>query len=356
MTPHPWNADLWQRLTARGDRLAHALLLAGPAGVGKDAFAMALAQFLLCEAPAGASACGQCQNCMLYQAGTHPDLHVIQPEAVTLAQADLAAQYGRRYLPIRRGETKKYSAEIRVDQVRALIDAQQTHAHIARRKIIILSPADRLNVNAANSLLKLLEEPAADTILMLVSANPARLVPTIRSRCNRINFAIPPREAGRKWLAAHDPKTEEMELLLELAGGAPLTVVAWSDRGFLDQRRELMMDVVGLAEGTREPVECASRWTAGGVVENLNWFQGWLVDLIRIQMSDKAPELFNPDAHETLLSLQKRLKSKWLYTLLDAVSEAKRRSGGQLDEALVAEDILIRWTNLVQPSRAQSGN
>lgn len=349
-TPHPWNQDLWRRLTARPDQLAHALLLAGPAGVGKHAFALELAHFLLCEAPFDGKPCGRCQNCQLYRAGTHPDLHIVQTEELTETNDDLAARYARRYLPVRKGETKKYSGEIRVDQVRALIEAQQTHAHISRRKIVIFCAAERLNVNAANSLLKLLEEPAADTIFLLVSANPARMAATIRSRCNPVSFTIPPAQVARAWLAKRLPDGAELDLLLELAGGAPLTAAAWQTEGFLERRHLLLAEVAGLALGTHEPVACAARWVSTGLAGNLGWLQGWMADLIRVRMVGQPPRLFNPDACELLHKLGKQLKSSQLYALFEAVCDAKSRLGSALDEGLLAEDILIRWTNVVRPN------
>ncbi|HNF64555.1 MAG TPA: DNA polymerase III subunit delta', partial [Plasticicumulans sp.] len=165
----PWLRGIWAQLAPAlaAGRLPHALLLAGPEGLGKMAFAQALGEALLCESQRpDHHACGHCRACRLLAAGSHPDLHVVVP-----------AEEGKA---------------IRVDAIRELIGFAALTPQFGGRRVLRLAPAELLNVNAANALLKTLEEPAPGSHLILVSARPARLLPTVRSRCQTIRFAPPP--------------------------------------------------------------------------------------------------------------------------------------------------------------------
>ncbi|MFO6082911.1 DNA polymerase III subunit delta', partial [Pseudomonas aeruginosa] len=153
---YPWQQALWSQLGGRAQH-AHAYLLYGPAGIGKRALAEHWAAQLLCQRPAAAGACGECKACQLLAAGTHPDYFVLEPE-----------------------EAEK---PIRVDQVRDLVGFVVQTAQLGGRKVVLLEPAEAMNVNAANALLKSLEEPSGDTVLLLISHQPSRLLPTIKSRC-----------------------------------------------------------------------------------------------------------------------------------------------------------------------------
>ncbi len=344
---HPWNDPLAHTLARDRDRLPHGLLLAGPRGLGKNALARWLAELLLCAAPGTDDrACGHCQSCQLLGAGSHPDLHVVQPEAVYKSSPGLLARYALRYPPEDKGKDSKDSTVIRIDQIRALIEASQTRPQIATRKVLILSPADTLNTNAANSLLKLLEEPPPDSQLILVADRPARLPATIRSRCTRVEFRLPDANVAGAWLQAQGLSGADAERLLALAGGAPLEAEALAGSEFLVQRETLIADLEGLLAGRGDPVACAGRWKEIGLERCLHWLQGWLGDLIRIGVPGSPGALHNPDMAARLQALEKRLDSKALYRFSDLVGRARQLLGGGLDEQLILEDTLIRWTEL----------
>ena len=171
---YPWHEALWSMLSRQLDQLPHALLLQGRPGLGKHDFAVQLAQALLCERPQAGAACGQCHGCHLFGAGAHPDL----------------AGVGRL----------EDARNITVDQIRALGEFMSLRPHTATRKVVIISPADAMNLNASNSLLKLLEEPPPGSMLLLVTSHPARLPATIRSRCTRLLFRLPAPSVGQAWL------------------------------------------------------------------------------------------------------------------------------------------------------------
>lgn len=345
---HSWNRTKTAVFLRDRQRLAHALLFAGPKGVGKNAFAAWLAQYLLCASPSDeGSPCGHCQGCRLFVSGNHPDLHVVQPEALYKSSDALLAQYALRYPPTEKSKDSKDSNVIRIDQIRALIEDAQTRPQLATCKVMLLSPADSMNVNAANSLLKLLEEPTPDSYLMLVADRPARLPATIRSRCTRLEFRVPPPDEALAWLQAQNsPDAVDPRLLLDLAGGAPLAALALAESGFLDQRTTLLDDMEKLASGQGDPLACAARWKPLGADRCLLWLQGWLSDLIVTAMQTDVARLHNPDLRPRLQALEKRLDLKQLFRFAEGVARGRSLLGGPLDEQLLLEDLMIRWTEL----------
>ncbi len=335
------------RLARDRARLPHALLLAGPKGLGKNDLAAWLAQLLVCAQPgADHRPCGRCQGCTLYAAGSHPDLHVVQPEAVYKSTAGLLGQYALRYAPADKGKDTKDSTVIRIDQIRALIEASQTRPQIAARKVLILSPADSLNVNAANSLLKLLEEPPPDSTLLLVADRPTRLPATIRSRCVHVPVRAPERGAALAWLQTQGQASAQAGLLLELTAGAPLAALALADGDYIARRAQWMDDIEGLLGKGADPVGCAARWKGAGAERGLSWLQGWIGDLIKLDFDPGAVGLFNPDARARLQALQNRLHLNRLFDFLELVATSRNLLGGPLDEQLLLEDVLIQWSRL----------
>ena len=344
---HPWNAAKAAAFVRDRERLPHALLLAGPKGLGKNALATWLAQYLLCvQAGDDAKACGHCQGCRLFAAGSHPDLHVLQPEAIYKSSDALIAKYALRYPPADKSKDSKDSSVIRVDQIRSLIEAAQTRPQIAACKVVILSPADCMNVNAANSLLKLLEEPPSDSYLILVADAPARLPATIRSRCTRVDFYMPAQDVAMTWLRSQELPDADSRLLLGLSGGAPLAAQRLAGSDFLAQRGALLEDMEGLASGQADPVACAARWKSLGADRCLLWLQGWLSDLIRTALHAGPELMHNPDAATRLQAMEKRLDLRQLFQFADVVARGRALLGGPLDEQLLLEDTLIRWTEL----------
>lgn len=344
---HPWNQDKALRLIRDRARLSHALLLAGQKGLGKEAFSDWLAQVLLCARPeSDGQACGKCQSCILFVAGTHPDMHVVQPESIYKNADDRLARYALRYPPEDKSRDTKDSTVIRIDQIRALIASSQTRPQIAHCKVLILSPADSMNVNASNSLLKLLEEPPPDSFLILVAHRPSRLSATIRSRCTRLEFHVPDPGLARGWLQSQDVSAVEADLLLALAGGAPLEARTLADSGFLMQRADLHADMETLATGQGDALACAARWKSLGAERCLAWLQGWLADLAVLMLHAEPAHLRNPDLRARLQPLEKRLHLNEIFRYAESVARNRNLLGGSLDEQLILEDTLIYWTEL----------
>ena len=211
----PWDEIAGQERAVRQVRAAlergqphHAYLLAGPEGVGKELLARVFAQAANCEAAPEARPCGVCASCRNIVKGTHPDVIFVRP------QADLVA----RGLVTKADLDAAPSREIRVDEVRQLARRLSLAAAMGRRKIAVLTPADAINERAQNALLKTLEEPPPSTTFLLVTAAPDVLLPTVRSRCQRVQLGpletdqiaaaltksgVPAAEAALRAAAAH---------------------------------------------------------------------------------------------------------------------------------------------------------
>jgi DNA polymerase-3 subunit delta' len=344
--PHPWNRPLAETTARDLSRLPHALMLAGAGGLGKNDFALWLAQLLLCsQATPSSQACGACQSCVLFAAGTHADLHVVQPEVLYKNSESLLAKYAWRYPPEGKGKDSKDSTAIRIDQIRGLIESSQTRPQLARCKVLIISPAEEMNVNASNSLLKLLEEPPPDSFLLLVTHRPTRLAPTIRSRCSRLEFRAPDQAEAIHWLESQTGVTAtDGERLLALSGGAPLEAQSLATQGFLEIRDELLVDLAALESGQGDPLAAATRWRQVGGDRCLAWLQGWVHDLIRLHLQPAAQPHHNPDRRPRLQGGEKRLDLGQLYHFADRVARSRRL--GALDEQLLIEDTLIQWAEI----------
>lgn len=317
----PWQQDAWNRLLqARSQqRLPHALLFAGPMGVGKTSFALALAQSLLCESPLEqGEACGQCRHCHLFQAGTHPDFRRVEPEE----------------------ESK--SGEIKIDIIRRLTERATMTASGGGYKVVVIRPADRMNSAAANSLLKTLEEPTAGTLLMLLTDHPSRLLPTIRSRCQRFVFSPPARDEALQWLQGRVNEGDP-GLLLDLAGGAPLKALAMDQREILMTRLEMLTAFLSLAKNKTDPVKLAEVWSKQDSKQLLEWLTGWIIDMLRLQVGQQPPVLFNRDQRSTLQSTAERLNSNLLQRFLAQVYETRNLADANLNPQLMLEKLLIEW-------------
>jgi len=325
----PWHAAGWKllRQMRTAGRLPHALLVTGPPGVGKRPLVATLSRSLLCARPDESGlACGHCRECELLAAGTHPDYLEIGPDP----------------------ESK--SDEIRVDAVRRLAASDALTAHRGGHKVIVLDPAQNMNLNAANSLLKPLEEPSPDTFLCLVCEQPGRLPATIRSRCQELRVPVPPESQALEWLRAHTDSADA-ETLLRLAYGAPLRALALkqedkqqADR--LSQRTQAFAGFVAVAGGTRDPVAEAAAWNEHEPAVVLDWMCAWVSDLLRLASGHPAPRLINRDQLGELRDLARRLEPKAGHLYLMQLIEAGAEGYGSVNRLLLYESLLIRWARI----------
>lgn len=322
--PYPWLETPWQRLLATRDRPAQALLLAGPRGVGKGALALAWAQALLCEAPLpDGTSCGQCPACHWFETGGHPDFRLVGLQEKTSKD----------------GETRMATA-IEVDQAREAVDFVQLSTYRAGFRVVLVNPADSLNLAAANALLKVLEEPPLNTVFVLVSDQPRRLLPTIRSRCTRLDIGLPPLEMASQWLAGQG--VDDAINLLALSGGTPLDALRWADSSELDERRSVLE---GLARPDQlDPVTQGERWKT---LTPQTWHSvayKWLGDLLSVRLQGSVQ--FNRDFSEVLARLGKTADLAKLLALARMQASEGRTLTHPLNRSLQLQAWLIQYRHV----------
>lgn len=321
MTPYPWQHEQWTQLQRERaqSRLPHALLLTGPQGLGKLQFAHRLAQSLLCtrgeEGP-----CGRCEACRLYTAGSHPDFREIVPE--------------------------QDSDQIKIDQIRALVAFVGLSRHGRGYKVALIAPAERLNRNAANSLLKTLEEPPAQSCIVLVSARPHRLPATLRSRCQQITFRPPAKTQGVQWLSRELPGVEDPALLLSLGHGAPLAACGLAEGELLEARRSVFESLLGLREGRVTLRTVAKACAQLDTALLLDWLISWLADVVRLCHCADTGYLDNPDLYQQLSGLAGKVDLQSAFRVLDHLLETKKVSNAALNPQLMIEDLLLAWAGI----------
>lgn len=345
----PWQTNQWQQLFARANEetLPHALLLAGPRGIGKNRFANRLVQTLLCAMPdRNNGPCGHCKSCILYQAESHPDVLVPVPKENNQVVTIRKMRDSSETLATPDEDNKA----IGIDQIRDVIEFLALKSQYGKYKIVVISPATALNTNAANALLKALEEPAARTVLILVSERPESLLPTIRSRCQRIDFELPASEDTRQWLMSQGDYGDNLDLLLELAGGAPLAAKALSASGVVGKYEDMLGDLERLFTHKADPVIVAANWIKWGLIQPVTWLRGFIMDMIRLKSASEPVTLSHPHAQKQLQLFIKTLNLKELFGFLDRLNELTKLAGSQVNRQMLMEEALIYWSQLARIS------
>ncbi|HFJ9907236.1 TPA: DNA polymerase III subunit delta' [Pseudomonas aeruginosa] len=323
---YPWQQALWSQLGGRAQH-AHAYLLYGPTGIGKRALAEHWAAQLLCQRPAAAGACGECKACQLLAAGTHPDYFVLEPE-----------------------EAEK---PIRVDQVRDLVGFVVQTAQLGGRKVVLLEPVEAMNVNAANALLKSLEEPSGDTVLLLISHQPSRLLPTIKSRCVQQACPLPGAAASLEWLARAlpDEPAEALEELLALSGGSPLTAQRLHGQGVREQRAQVVEGVKKLLKQQIAASPLAEGWNSVPLPLLFDWFCDWTLGILRYQLTHDEEGLGLADMRKVIQYLGDKSGQAKVLAMQDWLLQQRQKvlNKANLNRVLLLEALLVQWASLPGP-------
>lgn len=324
---YPWQNRQWQQLQQqrRQRRLAHALLFIGPAGTGKKHFAHVLAQGLLCEQPdASDFGCRRCAACKLIAAGTHPDVHELKPTPPpTSTSSD----------PV---------LTIKIDALRAMYRALSETSQFGGYRVAVIEDADRMPTQAANSLLKTLEEPGDDTLLILVSSHPHRLPVTIRSRCQQIRFNLPDTAQALAWLGQHG--IDDAQSALKRAHGAPL--LAKDHAASHAQARDLMVQALNAGSRGQASIPYANKLAQLPKDLLLVWLLDWVSDLVRLLTVGNDAELVNEDQRKVLQVRAQKADIGRVFSLHDQICALIKAEGIALNPQLLWENLLISWDNV----------
>ena len=343
-----WQVPRWNALLADSSRLAHALLLGGPEGMGKRAFGQTLAARLLCEqADAAPSAlpCGKCNSCNWLSAGNHPDFRVVQPEE---AGAESDSEDGEQEPAVLR-KLGQSAGQVRIDQIRSLDDFVYVGSHRQGNRIVLISQAETMTPQAANSLLKILEEPPASVYFIVISSQWRRLLPTLLSRCRSLIFASPDTELARRWLGTQG--STDAPTLLDLAGGAPLVALDWAEQGRLDIYRKL---VATLTQRSVDPVTLAAKWAAMlksaqefALPQLLDAIQKWMLDLSLQRLSGQCR--YHAAWRDQLADLARSVSAPALLACYNDLLKLRAVVRHPLNTQLFLEDLAARYLRALAP-------
>lgn len=302
----------------RAGRTPHAYLFAGPEGVGKRTAALALAQALNCEeGMARADGCGTCLSCRKIAKGLHPDVQVIEPAGATM----------------------------KIDQVRTLEADAALGLYEGKRKVFILDRAEKMTEQAANAILKTLEEPPGRSVLILLTTTPSALLPTIVSRCQTVTFSSLPDEALQTYLVQRGLDQNDARLVVSFSRGS-LGRALSQDVATLTSSRDLFLEQVEQAfrDGPAAMIETAEKRAKDRdtVQQQCELLSAWLRDLMVARVSRGQEWLVNRDRGEAVVRRSQELPLHAILDGLRAVHAAMDGLARNANPRLTLERLLLR--------------
>jgi DNA polymerase III subunit delta' len=309
----PWLHEAQQRLrdSQLAGRLPHSSLLLSSSGLGAEQLANWMAALALCESPA--APCGVCASCSLLRSDSHPDYHVVRLE--------------------------EDAKQIKVDQVRELIGSLSLKSYRGGYKVGIIEGAEALNANGANAFLKTLEEPSADTMLVMIARPTHRLPATIASRCLRLVLRPPPKEGAVSWLENHGSPGQSWEAALALAGGAPLLAMELNTAGIAALEREMQEDVGAIAAGAVDITLVAEVWVKSNLGLRLLWLENWITRRVRGASGEAISQQSAERVRLPAALLKPKIRA--LFELLDAARDLRRLASTGINQQLALEALLL---------------
>jgi DNA polymerase-3 subunit delta' len=326
---YPWQNALWQSLTQSRSKLHHAFLMYGRAGVGKYDFALNFSQSLLCPNKNETGyACQQCASCHWFSDESHPDFRLITPEQNDSADEDVSSAK----------KTKK-KTQISVAQIRELSDFLSLSSHQSSGlRIVLIHPAEALNLAAANALLKMLEEPAPDVVFILIAHQLQRLLPTVLSRCQKIKMPIPDQTQALGWLNANGVSNAAQQLAY--MEGSPIKVFnEQADFAHLTQ-------IWGqLALGQKlDPQFVAPLVIAHSVEMGVIAIQKWIYDILAVKLSQQVR--YHLQHANALQALAEKVNLGKLFDFQKKTNELRKLATHPLNHELQMESLLVDYTKL----------
>jgi DNA polymerase-3 subunit delta' len=232
----------------------------------------------------------------LFAVHTHPDFFVVQPE--------------------------EGSRAIKVEQIRDLIGFASRKAQFEGFRVVLVHPAEAMNVNASNALLKCLEEPGGNTLIMLVTHQASQLLPTVRSRCQCVDFPVPDPTLALPWLTSHTGNEAVAGRLLALAGGSPLKAKKLAEGDWQKQRDQTFELWLGCVQKKTSLIEAAEALSKFSAVDVMEWLAGWYVDIARLSLNPAAP-LLDEEKRGRLMPLADKGNAKHFFESYDRVMELR---------------------------------
>ena len=325
----PWNNALWQGLMDRyhGAGLPHASLLLGNEGTGRRPLAFKLAKFLLCQAADKKTAkysncCNQCHSCKLMDAGSHPDYFICDQEA--------------------KGK------QIKVDTVRKVNDFLSKTPQISACQVVQVYPLEAMNTNASNALLKTLEEPSGESYLLLIAERLGTVLPTIRSRSQRINLHPPNTEEALAWLSGRltNASADDLALALRQCGGGPLKAEQWLRDGLLVQDATYTSLMQKWLSGQQQLQDTSKALAKFDLVDTINWWTGLSLDIMKLGMGADIAQISRPQQSEwvgQLVATVSRIKLLTLQQKLQEIAGRLAAGQGNYNASLLIESLLLDW-------------
>jgi DNA polymerase-3 subunit delta' len=310
----PWLKDAQQRLRLSFDagRLPHSLLLLAAPGLGAESLAHWITALSLCER-ASARPCDSCPACRLLRSDTHPDVHVVRLE--------------------------EDAQQIKVDQIRALIESLALKSYRGGFKVGIVEGAEALNIHGANAFLKTLEEPTPNTLLIMIARPNHRLPATIASRCQRLTLRPPATADAMNWLQARSPAANGWQAALALAGGAPLLALELAGQGLAEIDADMKRSMADLAAGSVDVTLLAERWVGSSPGLRITWLENWITQRVYMGLGASAsPQTAEPVRLPAAL-LKPKIRA--LFELLDASHEIRRLVSTGMNQQLALEALLV---------------
>ena len=310
----PWLKEPQQRMrTAFGaGRLPHSLLLLSVPGLGAEQLANWVTALALCESP-GERPCDICASCRLLRSDTHPDVHTVRLE--------------------------ENAQQIKVDQVRELIESLTLKSYRGGYKVGIIEGAEALNANGANAFLKTLEEPSMDTMLIMIARPNHRLPATIASRCLRLSLRLPATETAVEWLEMHTKASHSWEAALALAGGAPLLALQLDAEGLSALDADMRQSMAELADGSVDITLLSDRWLRSNPGMRIAWLENWITQRVQASLIPRTSHQTAEPVRLPAALLKPKIRA--LFGLLDAARDVRRLASTGMNQQLALEALLV---------------
>ena len=310
----PWLKEPQQRLRSalESGHLPHSLLVLSVPGLGAEQLANWITALVLCES-SGKRPCDVCPACRLLRSDSHPDAHAVRLE--------------------------EDAQQIKIDQVRELIDSLTLKSYRGGYKVGVIEGAEALNTNGANAFLKTLEEPSADTVLIIIARPNHRLPATVASRCLRLLLRPPATDDAIAWLRANAPGANSWHAALALAGGAPLSALRLDAEGLAAIDADMRQSIAELAEGSVDVTLLADRWVRSNPGVRITWLENWITQRVHATLGAATSHQTAEPVRLPAALLKPKIRA--LFELLDAARDVRRLASTGMNQQLELEALLV---------------